>query len=169
MDGSLQSASDIQSQYPYIDISTDGPTGLLVHTKAGYLNARQYVKAQLAVARHQGCDVINDVVNRVTEIDQSDSSEGQKRMQIETEGGKRIMAKKVLICTGAFTQYKNLLPKECKLDAMVTTDIAVRFEIDNDCAHRLRDMPCMTSEFQALSPRECYILPPMIYPDGKTS
>ncbi len=163
--GVQQSASSIQQPFPYIDISADGPTGILAQTNAGYLVARDYVKAQTLVARRQGCDVISDVVNRVT--GQSAGVDGDDHVLVETEGGKKVTAKRVLLCTGAFTQFKDLLPKDCKLDAKVTTDIAVRFEIDDECVEMLRDMPSMTSEFQEPSQRECYILPPIRYPDGK--
>ncbi|XP_033630824.1 uncharacterized protein LOC117292780 [Asterias rubens] len=160
--GVQHSASAIQQLYPYIDISADSPNGILAQTNAGYLIARDYVKAQTLVARRQGCDVITDVVNRVT-----NGLAGDDHVLVETEGGKKLRAKRVLLCTGAFTHFKDLLPEGCKLDAMVTTDIAVRFEIDAECAERLRDMPSVTSDFQEPSPRECYILPPIKYPDGK--
>ncbi|XP_038069465.1 uncharacterized protein LOC119738630 [Patiria miniata] len=158
---SLETAASVRSRYPYIDTGKDGPTAILSKRSAGYLDARKYVQAQLLVARRQGCDVMNDVVVHVAQVNQSGS------MLVETDSGRHITARKVLLCTGAFTPFMDLLPADRKLDVTVTSDVTVRFELDEECVRRLQDMPCLTSEFSEPSPRECYILPPITYPDGK--
>ncbi|XP_022103315.1 uncharacterized protein LOC110986037 [Acanthaster planci] len=160
---SLETAVSIRGRYPYLDTGMDGPTAIFAKRNSGYLNARKYVQAQLLVARRQGCDIINAVVSLVTEDDQSVSG----GMQVKTESGRCIMARKVLLCTGAFTPFKDLLPPGLQLDATVTSDITIRFELDDEDIKRLHDMPCLTSEFSKPSPRECYILPPIRYPDAK--
>ena len=55
-------------------------------------------------AKKAGCDVITDVVKRITPI-------GSCGYEIEAErSGQRIRGKKVLLATGSFTESRNLLP-----------------------------------------------------------
>ena len=159
----LMTADEVRAFYPYLEVGADSPQAVLARRQAGYIDARLYIRAQLSVARRQGCQVVDGVVARVS------AGEGGRGLLVETEAGARLLARKVLLCTGGFTAFKDLLASvgRRRLDAVVTSDVTVRFQLDAEGAHRLRDMPCMSSSFIRPSPRECYILPPITYPDGK--
>ena len=77
--------------------------------------------AQQLLAERSGCDVIHDVVNRITVL-------GSGEFQLETQNsGTTITTKKVLLTTGGFTNARELLPYqlELKLDLYGITVLLV--------------------------------------------
>lgn len=99
----------LREKCPYINFSAD-TCGFREFKNAGYINPRKLVEAQQFLARTQGCVIFDDVVNHVTRIVQSD---GTYVMKVETESGHVIDSKTVLLATGAFTEFRNLLPGIC--------------------------------------------------------
>ena len=106
--GILLTASEVRDRYPFIDTSQYGDHAYLFPHDAGYINPRLVVAAQQKVARQQGCDIIDEVVESVVET--SNQLENGQMMEVITKGGATVLAKRVLLCTGVFTELKALLP-----------------------------------------------------------
>ena len=87
-------------------------------------------------------------------------------MELSTERGETIRAEKVLLCTGASTSFKHLLPPGLHMDTTVVREPVVMLELGQTERERLRDMPCLYVEDDQDSGRNCYLLPPIKYPDG---
>lgn len=158
--GVFLSASQVKNRYPFLDISQYGDSAFLFAHDAGYVNPRLLVGTQQRVARQQGCDIIDDVVESVmeTEID------GEPMMRVTTKSGSTLFSRKVLLCTGVFTDFKNLLPPHLKLDFQIDGTFLVRFEVTESDLKRFRTMPCLTSFTDAST--DSYALPPVKYPNG---
>ncbi|XP_071486153.1 monomeric sarcosine oxidase-like [Diadema antillarum] len=138
----------------------------LERENAGYVNPRKYIAANITVAARNGCDVVTDVVNEVREV--CDQCEGGRYMQVVTSGGRGIRARRVLLCTGAFTNFGRLLPPGIEVDITLTTERAVFLEVSDKDVARLVGIPCTVSQFDyAQDHRSFYFFPPMRYPDGK--
>ena len=96
------SNEQLKSKYPYLEVPTL-TTGVFLK-QAGYINPRVLHKAQQQIARTHGCQIIDDVVDFIHQ-------ESSGHHILNTDSGKQISAKKVLLATGAFTECRNLLPK----------------------------------------------------------
>lgn len=96
----------IQERYSYLKLPHNAH-GILEASNAGVINPRKLVEAEQVLARKQGCTIIDDVVRKVERVVQSD---GMYVMKVETENGKTIYGKSVLLCTGAFIRFRDLLP-----------------------------------------------------------
>ncbi|XP_038066968.1 uncharacterized protein LOC119736994 [Patiria miniata] len=161
--GDLLTAEGVRERYPFLDTSRYGDTAMLFPVDGGLANPRMIVHAQQKAAALQGCDIIDDVVDSVEEL--GDHTHGEPVMRVLTKKGRRLLAKKVLLCTGAFTQLKDLLPPSTKLDFVIDGTFTVRLEVGEGDLKKLCNMPTLTSftDFE----HNCYILPPIKYPDGK--
>ncbi|CAL1281698.1 unnamed protein product [Larinioides sclopetarius] len=131
---------------------------------AGHISPRNLVEAQKKVAKMQGCHLINEVVEEVKE-------NVSGRHEILTESGRILKAKRVLFCPGAFTKFKKLGPA-AYLKIAVHKETAVLLEIPDEERQRLSSMPTIMmykKELAGMPPSTTgtYILPPILYPDGK--
>ena len=131
------------------------------YKNSGHINPRKLVAAQQKIAKSRGCEIINDVV--VTIKDSKDRDGGLA--QLRCESGRMVQARKVLLCTGAFTNYHDLLPEDKKIDFKPLQDL---------CGVRGSERRrCQENGEYALHPVQCagkksYTLPPIKYPDGKS-
>ncbi|XP_060558104.1 uncharacterized protein LOC132718426 isoform X2 [Ruditapes philippinarum] len=142
---------------------------------AGHINPRRIVQAQKVIAAEQGCTIIDDVVNHVTRIVQSD---GTYAMQVKTEEGRTILCKRVLLATGAFTTFKNLMPYMKPEQKLSPISVSL-LEVDKSSLETLSDMPCViyygsaNADWKIPSSQmkenevSFYLLPPIKYPDGR--
>lgn len=123
--------NSLKSMFPYFDFSKDD-IGYHEPVKAGYVNPRKQVMAQIVVASSRGCDVIRDVVTGIIQAD----NDNNRIHRIVTEKGKLIYAKRVLLATGVFTCVHNLLPNHVKLKFKAmpqTVTLALISEEDARC------------------------------------
>ena len=114
---------ELKKSFPYLS-TVDTHEGVYTNNKSGHISPRNLVTAQKIAARKRGCDVINDVVKKITLIDSG-------ACEIEAEkSGQVIKGKKILLATGCFTESRNLLPKNLKplVDSMSTTVLLVSFD-----------------------------------------
>ena len=129
---------DLKRKFPYLATSSQ-QEGVYTSRKSGHIDARTMVKAQKQVASLKGCDIIDDIVNKVTPIGcQSSQKEGPTHQVYLERSGKTVHAKKVLLTTGAFVHSRNLLPDGWKLDLM-TNGIAVLLVNIHSCHWFLPD------------------------------
>ncbi|MCJ8518429.1 sarcosine oxidase [Pseudorhizobium tarimense] len=130
--------------------------GYYEDTDAGHINPRALVRAQKAIAAEQGTRCIDAVVTAVRE-------EG-RQVQVDTADGVVYQAQRVLIATGAFSNFHNLLPRP--LDFRAAPRTVVFFELDEARLERFGTMPS-TIVFTEREEDHVYILPPLRYPDSK--
>lgn len=123
----------LDHRFPFLDMRKDNH-GILETENAGYINPRKMVDAQKTMAARQGCTIIDDVVCRVTRIVQSD---GSYVMLVETEGERAIRSKKVLLATGAFTNFRDLLAGTSP-HQIITPLIVALVEVDKTDLQKLR-------------------------------
>ncbi|XP_070542982.1 monomeric sarcosine oxidase-like [Ptychodera flava] len=149
-------------KFPFLSIRPKDDA--LFYTKsAGFVSPRKLVLAQQAAAISQGCNVFNDVVDKVTELDQSD---GSRCMVVATANGQTYFARKVLLTPGAFIGFRELLPPGKELDLALRKQSLAFIEVTERDASRLRNMPVIAWK-DKIDKRRCYILPPIKYPNGK--
>jgi glycine/D-amino acid oxidase-like deaminating enzyme len=173
------------TRFPYVGFSPQH-VGLWESRDAGYINPRLLVQAQQRLAVSHGCEVIRDVVcsvqqvtgnnsKQVEEKSHQDSSKNDQLFKVETDTGRILYAKKVLLATNAFTEgFRELLPPDIHLDMDRVSQAVIFAELSLEDTEKLKNMPSMVlrkldNRFESeRNPFSCYVVPPVIYPDGKT-
>ena len=145
-------SDEIRKDYPFLSID-DNTVGLVEAGLAGHISPRNMVNAQTKIARKLGADIIEHEVEKI--------SLNNKAVEITLRNNEKLLAEKVLVATGAFTDACDLLPKS--LNLIVYGRTVVLAEIDKHLEEILNIMPTMY-----VADSNAYILPPIKYPDGKT-
>ena len=145
-------SDEIRKDYPFLSID-DNTVGLVESGLAGHISPRNMVNAQTKIARKLGADIIEHEVGKI--------SLNNKAVEITLRNNEKLLAEKVLVATGAFTDACDLLPKS--LNLIVYGRTVVLAEIDKHLEEILNIMPTMY-----VADSNAYILPPIKYPDGKT-
>ena len=145
-------SDEIRKDYPFLSID-DNTVGLVESGLAGHISPRNMVNAQTKIARKLGADIIEHEVEKI--------SLNNKAVEITLRNNEKLLAEKVLVATGAFTDACDLLPKS--LNLIVYGRTVVLAEIDKHLEEILNIMPTMY-----VADSNAYILPPIKYPDGKT-
>jgi sarcosine oxidase len=110
--------------------------GIYESDLAGLINPRKLVSAQLQSFVQLGGQEINEVVTRI------DKSKGI--WNVETSIGVGYSAEKVLIAAGAFTNFRNLLPR--KLDFQNKSEVVILTQLSETDYGRLKNMPSLLYE-----------------------
>ncbi|KAL5018588.1 hypothetical protein ScPMuIL_004310 [Solemya velum] len=165
----------LRQKFSFIDLPPHDKW-IFESSNAGAISARGLVRAQQTVARRNGCQIIRDVVNKVTRCP---DKAGEYPMRIVTDSGTEYFAKKVLLAPGAFTVSRDLIDTNLKLDVKLTPIIVTLAEIGEQDAEMLQTMPTVFYSGGGRSgwwdniPSDSrghsgfYMLPPIRYPDGK--
>ncbi|XP_071943005.1 monomeric sarcosine oxidase-like isoform X2 [Antedon mediterranea] len=148
-------SQEMNEKFPFLASST----GLYSNTNAGYINIRKQRLAHQKLAKLKGCIIISDVVDDIQEC-------SNHLHLLTTYTGMHIHSKKVLLTTGAFTGFRNLIPGNVVPDMEITTERVILCELSEDVVCRMKSMPSILYKPDDLS-NSCYILPPIKYPDGK--
>lgn len=123
---------------------------------AGYLNPRLLARAQNVVAERSGARVVRE---RVAGIDA-----GADRVVVATDRGTVVVADRVVVAAGAFTNADGLLPTplplRCKTETTVWADVSPA------TAAELAGMPVITYDVADDEIDDVYLAPPIRYPDG---
>lgn len=152
-------AGDLQAAFPSLRFPGVGD-GFFEDAPAGYINPRALIKAQLAIAKKQGAAVIREIVTAV-------EPDGE-HLRVGTKEGNVYQARKVLIAAGAFSNFIHLAGGEkWPLPLRLKTETILLAETPGSEALRLRDMPAVTYEIESPVLGEIYLLPPLLYPDGR--
>ncbi|XP_064608310.1 uncharacterized protein LOC135472636 isoform X2 [Liolophura sinensis] len=168
-------AAELQNLFPYFNYGKHD-LGFYQKTNGGHISPRRMVLAQQTAAKQQGCDVIYEVVTQVVEDKMAD----ENVMEVKTESGRCILAKKVLLATNAFTNLCDLLPRGQRLNMWSYPSCVAFVEISEESAKRLSGMPPVIYRGKGAEdwkpPAEAigtsddyafYMLPPIRYPDGR--
>ncbi|CAH1796506.1 unnamed protein product [Owenia fusiformis] len=157
-------------EFPFLNVN-DNDSCIIEKKTSGHINPRNLIQALQLVAKQNGCDIIDDVVNGVQSITRANSD---TYSEITLSSGQKLFSKKVLLATGAFTAFRNLLPRHPEPNIALISQTVLKVEIDEHDAYKLRNMPSISydqqEETQCLPNNvlsHAYILPPIRYPDGK--
>ena len=98
-------------------------------TNSGYINPRKMVAAQIKVAQNNGCRVVRDVVMKINSLGHF--------FHVKTQSGKIILAKKILLATGAFTTLHPLMKEVCPSFIPMPQTVTLA-EVSEDDAEKLK-------------------------------
>jgi sarcosine oxidase len=129
--------------------------GFFEKRRAGHVNPRALVRAQVALAETSGARVIDATVTGVR--DAGDHVEVSVTDRVYT-------AERVLVAAGGFTNFNRLLPSPA--DIRVAARTVVFYEVGEREMALFGDMPSSII-FGDRDEDHIYILPPVRYPDGK--
>ncbi len=124
--------------------------------EAGYINPRQLIEAQLKSAGKRGATILREVVDSLEDCGDW--------VSIRTRNGSELRAKKALLTAGG---YSNTLLRR-KLDLPTKSHTILLAEAPTAEIECLRGMPAIISSFDHPDAESLYMLPPVLYPDGKT-
>ena len=124
---------DIASILPYLSLPA-GHEGVLEEKRSGYVNPRMLVMAEQIAARQQGCDVIETCVQKISDTFHID---GTPLKLITLENGDVIRSKKVLLATGAFTSFRDLLPAGIQPNVTLRAPTIAKIGISENDAQKL--------------------------------
>ncbi|MCB8962204.1 MAG: FAD-binding oxidoreductase [Ardenticatenales bacterium] len=142
------------------DLPLRAPAGLDVYVEgapSGYINPRDMVRAQLQAAINAGATVIRQEVHSL--------KPGDGYLEIITNSGERLQARKVLLATGAFANCFDLLPR--RLALRVKPESTILAEVTAAEAERLAHVPPMSIRYANREINDPYLVPPVLYPDGR--
>jgi sarcosine oxidase len=143
-----------------------GAEGLFEQRHAGYLNPRELVRAQLALAQSNGARLLRSAVTAIGR----DQVGGLWRLRTQANGNSDIRAKRVLVTTGAFTNHNGVLPDGRALALYPFTEPNLLFEVDDAQLASLRGLPTIVTvdpDDSGDANMSLYLLPPIKYPDGR--
>ncbi|KQV82860.1 FAD-dependent oxidoreductase [Rhizobium sp. Root1220] len=130
--------------------------GYFERHRAGHVNPRALVKAQVVLAEAGGATVLDATVTGVEDAG----------THVEVTVSDRVYtAEKVLVAAGGFTNFNQLLPSP--VDTRVSARTVVFYELGERELSLFGDMPSSII-FGDRDEDHVYILPPVRYPDGKT-
>lgn len=148
--------AELAARFPYFQFP-DGILALHEPTDAGWINPRLHVEAEINAATKAGAYLHRVAVKRI--------EDGPDGALVHCVDGESFSAAKVIVACGAFSKAEGLLPDPLPMKVYART-IAF-FELDTEEVARLQQMPSVVYMPPDLS-TDPYILPPVLYPDGKT-
>lgn len=156
-------AAALQQTFPYFQFSSKA---IALHETggAGFINPRALIRAQLRIAESKGATILRSIAK--------DLKLEAGRCRIETLEGDTYTARKVLITTGAFTNFFSLIGRS--LAWKVVAESIVLAELSEHSLEQIRSMPSLM--YRVLpddnpdhpSYLPAYLVPPTVYPDGRT-
>ena len=130
--------------------------GLLETAPAGYINPRLLIAAQLKICKNQGVQIFNDTITGL--------SFNEGIFTANTADDKSISAKKVLLATGSFLNFNNLITP--KLSLKTKSEIILLAKMEEKEAQKLAQLPSLLYEIDEDNKDGIYLIQPVLYPDG---
>lgn len=148
------SGRDLRARFPYLRVSP-GTTALSERHDAGWLDPRAYVQAQIAVGRARGLTVMDDVMTRA-DVD-------GVAAEVVTAAGRTLAGGEAVFAMGPYSAY-DLPAAPPPLTVYART--VVHVPLDEHQRRALEGMPSLIVR-GLTDEQNCYILPPVRYPDGE--
>ncbi len=123
---------------------------------AGYISARNLVKAQKNIFKSNDGKYINDLVVNINKYNNI--------FNVETSKNVTISAKKILISAGGFSNFTNILKDNLPIGIKGRTTLLG--EINNNYIDDLKKYPSIIHKPN--NAEDIYCLPAITYPNGKT-
>lgn len=153
----------LKETFPYFQFSSKA---IALHETggAGFINPRALIQAQLNIAEAKGATIFRTIVKDLrVEAD---------HCRIDTHDGHIYEARKVLLTTGAFTNFFALVGRSLAWN--VVAESILLAELSEASLERIRMMPSLMYRFPVDGDPEnpnywpAYLVPPTVYPDGRT-
>ncbi|KAJ1459305.1 FAD dependent oxidoreductase [Pelagophyceae sp. CCMP2097] len=168
LDASLLQDFDAVAEAGWDDVAADRPEYAALYerkdTGAGDVSPRRLLEAQVALFLRAGGECVERVAAKVQPLE----SDAQGHRTVSLDDGSMIRALKVIVCTNAWTNFRQLLPRKLALE--LTTQSTRRRVFSAADAQVLSDMPSIIvkggiSPFGKASDKfdSVYILPPTHY------
>jgi len=146
---------DIEGQFPWFRFPA-GYGGVFEPRNAGHINPRALVKAQVILAEKAGVTVVRSEVSAVARVGSA--------VNVRTVDGAIFRGGRAIIAAGGFSISGPLLARP--LDLTVKARTVLFAEVGEADLQRFAAMPSLIGS--ALKQDESYyLLPPILYPDGK--
>ncbi|WP_043735808.1 FAD-dependent oxidoreductase [Nocardia asiatica] len=157
----------LATQFPMLGLPPfeDGVEGLYEPRQAGHLNPRRLVSAQLALAQNHGARILRAAVEA------AEQAGGRWRLRLDGDHGRReVIAEKVLVAAGAFTNHNNLLPGAHQLAMRAYAEPNLLMQVNDTQRAELATLPPVVTVDPADTGdanTSIYLVPPLLYPDGR--
>ncbi|MCH2067455.1 MAG: FAD-binding oxidoreductase [Shimia sp.] len=155
IDFEVLSGVELNAKFSFFGFPAD--IHALFEPDGGWIDPRAHVAAQIAAGQANGVTLLR------TEVSQVDETSGG--VTVTCRDGSKLESDKVIVAAGAFSRAEGLLPDVPEIAVFARTIALV--EIDAEEQARLRDMPS-TIYILPDGVRDIYVLPPVVYPNGKT-
>jgi sarcosine oxidase len=149
------SGREANERFPFFHFEP-GETVGYQRRDAGRINPRGYVTAMSTVASSLGAKIIDDYAVEMMVRDEG--------VQVHTAGGQTLLSERVVVATGAYSTFDNLLPILVPLHVRGRTIVMV--PVDDETLSDLSGMPsvgCHPGDGRVRT----YWHPPVTYPDGR--
>ena len=123
---------------------------------AGHINPRLLIQAQETVFKKNGGEIFNETVEKIF------FEKGF--INISCFNGQTFQAKKVLLATGAFTNFFDLL--KAKVELKLKSESTVWIKVEEKEASRLKSLPALLYKINQPGIQDVYLIQPVKYPDG---
>ena len=127
--------AEARKRFPYMCFC-EGDDMLYESKGAGVVNPRRFVVALQTAAHLEGCDIVREAVSDVATL--TTHPGGATVMRVTTERGHTYYARKVLLATGAFTEFSDLLPRGVKPNWELVTHTVILAEISEKDLLKMR-------------------------------
>lgn len=133
-----------------------GGRALVEGGAAGWIAPGRLVQAQTLAALAAGARVLRSPVWALRDA-------GTEGTRLILDDGSEVLAERVLLCAGAFTQPVGLTEN---LPLWTEGRTVVLARVEAPLAEQLAALPCMLLDTPALDLPDLYLMPPVPYPDG---
>ncbi len=152
---SFPNSESINSAFPQFNFPSSSK-GMFEDAPSGYINPRLLIQAQLSIFQKNGGKIFNETAN--------DLNYANGEFVISTLSGKIYHSKKILLATGAFINFFNILKRKLVLNLKSETTIWAK--VSNEEGKRLSGLPSLLYEIEEPEIQNIYLLPPVQYNDG---
>ncbi|KAL6073274.1 Sarcosine oxidase [Balamuthia mandrillaris] len=169
---------ELMERFPCMNLPVDC-VGLFQSEQAGHISPRAFVRCQLKAAMKRGVVHIPSSVERVAQHEQQQANSNKRGLrQVMLTSGQCIHARTVIVATGAFTEPALLDGVDMKLHVQGRTVLLadVTDHVRNNTLPGLNRLPSIIQAIRskgsvgtedATSLYDVYLLPPVLYPDGR--
>lgn len=130
--------------------------GIFEPAPSGHINPCLLIKAQQFLFKKNGGILFNDIVK--------DVNQKGDEIKIETLDGKIYRSKKVLLASGAFINFFNLLKR--KLLLRLKSETTILAKVSPEEAFHLVNLPALLYKIRKPEIQDIYLVRPIQYPDG---
>ncbi|HEU4808304.1 MAG TPA: FAD-dependent oxidoreductase, partial [Homoserinimonas sp.] len=147
--------SDLIREFPQL-AANSGTVGYVESQNAGWVNPRDFVRAQIASGEQHGLWVSTEPMQSAEVM--------ADRIEVTTAVGSRLTAGQALFAMGAHSAFDMPVPVDEQF--MIYARTVVHVPLSDDQAAQLATLPCMIVR-GVDDDRNCYVVPPIRYPDGE--
>jgi glycine/D-amino acid oxidase-like deaminating enzyme len=134
-----------------------GSAGMFESAPSGYINPRMLLQAQLKLFAAQKGTHITDTVTRLV-------PQGENQFTIYTHSGQSYTAANVVVATGSFMNYLDVLPQ--KISLQTKSEVVLLARVAPTILPQFATLPSLLYELDEEGLEGIYLLPPVQYPDG---